>query len=169
MTQQTDSEAAVLLIAELGQQRLVVIALLAEELDGLEHKRIHDSLVIVPVDVHLLQDVIQLLVVADELPVGLAPECAVLCIAVLRSLHVGGIEGAVLYLGVERAHKVLLVSPGYLLRVHIVTQLTVPLKLKKEAVIDEAAVVQLLQAQSARSAAAHLLHTEPHAPHFHNQ
>ena len=168
IAKQTCGKGSVLFITIFGLQRLGLYTFFSKLLDGLEHEGVHDGLVVIPVDIHLFQDVIQSIIVADKLPVGLTPHFTVAGIRILR-LQILFIDGALLYLCIEGTHEVFMISPGYLLVCHIIQQLLVVFQLGNEAIPSKAPFTQIIQSQATGSVATHLLHTEPHSAYLHHQ
>ena len=66
-TEQTAREVLILLIFKFRQQFLFCTILLIETLDGLQHKGIHDFLIIIPIQTLVLQNLIQFDIIKNNI------------------------------------------------------------------------------------------------------
>ena len=135
--EEVDGKLAVALVLELGQQLLVGLVGGVEALDGLQHKRVDDELVVVPVEALLLQHGVELLVVLYELAVELAPHLPVGLVVVGLVGHVVLVGLALLYLVAELAYEFKVVAPAVFLALDELAEHLVGFQLQGELVVAE--------------------------------
>ena len=137
--EELDGKVPVLLVPVLRQQLLVLPVGGVEAFDGLDDEGVHHLLVVVPVEALLLQHGIQVGILLDERAVDPAPHLPVGLVRVLLVLHVFLVDGALLYLVAELAHRLHVVFPAAFLVFHEEVELLVRLQLDGEPVVCETA------------------------------
>ena len=120
-----------------GQQFLLGGVFLVEPLYGLEHKRVDNLLVVVPIEALFLEQGVELLVFLYQRAVYLAPQLPVGCIRVVGVGHVVFVYLAFRYLLVQLPYKLDFVVPRLLLRFDEVVEHLVFLELQREPVVCE--------------------------------
>ena len=130
---------AVLVVAVFREELLRSTFLLFEMAYGLQHERIDNAAVVVPVEAFLLQQLVEVFVLDDDFPVQLAPQFLVIFIGrSLRQLHIFLIYLRLRDELVKPSHEVLVIGPRPLLVFYEIPKLSVALQLHHELVVDEA-------------------------------